>query len=119
MCSRRTPTRISRPPRTLRKPRAPRERPMASCSSTSWTWDCAIARNGGPHMSDSAQPAAGGRRRAPPALAALLLIVCGCAGHAKVSEAEMTQLLAVLPGNYDNNAQAELEDRKVRRPRAV
>src|SRR6266853_769302 len=110
MCSRRTPTRISRPPRILRKPRAPRERPMASCSSTSWTSDCAIARNGGRPMADSAQPPGRGRRHAPPALAALLILY-GCAEHAKVSEAEMTQLLAVLPGSYDNNAQAALEAR--------
>jgi hypothetical protein len=67
-------------------------------------------------MAESAQSAGRGRRRVPSALAALLLIVCGCAEHAKVSEAEMTQLLAVLPGNYDNNAQAELEARNGARP---
>src|SRR5260370_31962574 len=116
MCSRRTPTRISRPPRTLRKLRAPRERPMASCSSTSWTSDCAIARNGGRPRAGSAQPAGRGRRQSPPALAALLLILCGCAEHAKVSEAEVTQLLGVLPGSYDNNAQAELEAHNSARP---
>jgi hypothetical protein len=67
-------------------------------------------------MADSAQPAGRGWRRAPAALAALLLILCGCAEHAKVSEAEMTQLLAVLPGSYDNKAQAELEAHNSARP---
>jgi hypothetical protein len=67
-------------------------------------------------MAERAQPAGRGRRCAPPALAALLLILCGCAEHAKVSEAEMTQLLAVLPGTYDNSAQAELEAHNSARP---
>jgi hypothetical protein len=67
-------------------------------------------------MAEIAHPAGLARRCAPPALAALLLTLCSCAEHAKVSEAEMTQLLAVLPGSYDNNAQAELEGRNGARP---
>jgi CpeT/CpcT family (DUF1001) len=49
------------------------------------------------------------RRRLPwPAAAALiaaLTAVCGCTDQTKVQEGQLTQLLATLPGRYDNSAQ--------------
>jgi hypothetical protein len=57
----------------------------------------------------------GGRRPAAYALAALLLIV-GCTDQTKVHEGELTGLLAVLPGHYDNTAQAEADARNHAHP---
>jgi len=64
--------------------------------------------------------AEGGRGRrthhhAAGALAALLL-VAGCTDQTKVHEGELTQLLATLPGRYDNSAQAEQDVRNGVRP---
>ncbi|HSY06363.1 MAG TPA: CpcT/CpeT family chromophore lyase [Steroidobacteraceae bacterium] len=74
-------------------------------------------------MAEGAQPASAGLPRALPACAALLLIVAGCAQHPqhsnKQTEAQMLALLAVLPGTYDNSAQAELEARNGARPAHV
>jgi len=51
------------------------------------------------------------RPRGGLALAGALAALAACADQEQVQEAELTQLLAVLPGNYDNHAQAELEAR--------
>ena len=40
-----------------------------------------------------------------------LLLLCGCTDQTKVQEGEMTQLLAVFPGQYDNTAQVEADMR--------
>ena len=40
-----------------------------------------------------------------------LLLLGGCADQTKVHEGELTQLLAVLPGHYDNTAQVEADAR--------
>jgi CpeT/CpcT family (DUF1001) len=42
-------------------------------------------------------------------LAIIPLALCGCTTEEKVHQGELTQLLAVLPGTYDNSAQAEAE----------
>jgi CpeT/CpcT family protein DUF1001 len=74
-------------------------------------------------MAEGARPARPRRRRAAPLGAALLLIVAGCAQQPqhshKVTETQMLALLAVLPGTYDNSAQAELEARNGARPAHV
>jgi len=44
-------------------------------------------------------------------LATTLLALCGCTSETAVHQGELTQLLAVLPGAYDNSAQAELDAR--------
>lgn len=49
--------------------------------------------------------------RAVAALATALFTFCGCTTDEKVHQGELTQLLAVLPGTYDNTAQAEAEAR--------
>ena len=49
-------------------------------------------------------------------IAAALLGLGGCTDQTKAYEGELTQLLAVLPGRYDNTAQAELEARNGVRP---
>jgi hypothetical protein len=49
-------------------------------------------------------------------IAAALLGLGGCTDQTKVYEGELTQLLAVLPGRYDNTAQAETEARTGVRP---
>ena len=70
-------------------------------------------------MAERARAAGAQRRRAAPLSAALLLIAAGCASHpdaSKPSEPQMIGLLAVLPGTYDNSAQAELEARTGVRP---
>ena len=62
---------------------------------------------------------AGFARAARPAvatLAVLLLAASGCTDQTKVYEGELTQLLATLPGRYDNSAQADLEARTGVRP---
>jgi CpeT/CpcT family (DUF1001) len=68
-------------------------------------------------MVESTQPGRG-HRLAPLALVAVVLALCACMGgdNQKLREAELTQLLAVLPGNYDNSAQAELDVRNGVRP---
>jgi CpeT/CpcT family (DUF1001) len=68
-------------------------------------------------MVESAQPGRP-RRLAIAALAALALALCACMGNDSQAhhEAELTALLAVLPGNYDNRAQAELDVRNGVRP---
>ena len=40
-----------------------------------------------------------------------LVVLCGCTDQTTVHEGEMTQLLAVLPGHYDNTAQVEADIR--------
>jgi hypothetical protein len=42
---------------------------------------------------------------------AVLLLLCGCTDQTKVHEGELTELLAVLPGRYDNGAQADADVR--------
>jgi len=39
------------------------------------------------------------------------LLLCGCTDQSKVHEGELTELLAVLPGHYDNTAQVEADAR--------
>lgn len=59
------------------------------------------------------------RRYLPAAvvLGTLLAAVSGCKeDQSKVNEEQLTQLLALLPGEYDNRAQAELEARSAARP---
>jgi hypothetical protein len=38
-----------------------------------------------------------------------LLLLCGCTDESKLHEGELTQLLAVFPGHYDNTAQVEAD----------
>jgi hypothetical protein len=42
---------------------------------------------------------------------AVLLLLGGCTDQTKLHEGEMAQLLAVLPGHYDNTAQIETDTR--------
>src|SRR5579864_9282715 len=42
--------------------------------------------------------------------------ICGCTSQTKQHETELTGLLVVLPGTYDNSAQAELDARNGARP---
>ncbi len=63
----------------------------------------------------------GGVRRRAQRLAlagclAAVAAVCGCASQTKQHETELTGLLVVLPGTYDNSAQAELDARNGARP---
>jgi CpeT/CpcT family (DUF1001) len=61
----------------------------------------------------------GGRRRLVPlTLAAVPLALYACMGskNQQLYETELTQLLAVFPGNYDNSAQAEADVRNGVRP---
>ena len=53
---------------------------------------------------------------APAALLALLLLLPGCTDQTKVHEGELSELLAVLPGNYDNTAQVEADIRNHANP---
>jgi hypothetical protein len=55
-------------------------------------------------------------RRAAAALIAAVIAVCGCTDQTKIQEGELTQLLATLPGRYDNSAQAEQDARTGVRP---
>ena len=45
-----------------------------------------------------------------------LLLLAGCTDQSKVQESELTQLLAVLPGRYDNSAQVEADARNRAHP---
>ena len=45
------------------------------------------------------------------ALALAMLLLPGCTDQTKVHEAELSELLAVLPGHYDNTAQVEADAR--------
>ena len=55
--------------------------------------------------------------RAAVILATILGVLSGCKeDKSKVNEGELTQLLAVLPGEYDNRAQAELDARNGAKP---
>jgi CpeT/CpcT family (DUF1001) len=56
------------------------------------------------------------RRSSAALLAAALLATAGCTDTTKVHEGELTGLLAVLPGTYDNSAQAELDEHNGLRP---
>ena len=56
------------------------------------------------------------RRARAAAAAGALAVLCGCADQERVHEGELTLLLAVLPGTYDNTAQAELDARNAVRP---
>ena len=42
---------------------------------------------------------------------ALLVVLLACTDQTKVHESELTELLAVLPGHYDNTAQVEADAR--------
>lgn len=55
-------------------------------------------------------------RRAAAALIAAVIALGGCTDQTKVQEGELTQLLATLPGRYDNSAQAEQDARSSVRP---
>jgi CpeT/CpcT family (DUF1001) len=58
-----------------------------------------------------------GRRALARALAAAVLAaVCACSDEGKLREVEQTQLLALLPGHYDNSAQAEADARSGAHP---
>jgi CpeT/CpcT family (DUF1001) len=56
------------------------------------------------------------RRRAAAALVAAAIALCSCTDQTKVQEGELTQLLATLPGRYDNSAQTEQDVRNAVRP---
>jgi hypothetical protein len=57
------------------------------------------------------------RLRAAVVLGTLLALLSGCKeDQSQVNEGQLTQLLALLPGEYDNRAQAELEARNGTRP---
>jgi CpeT/CpcT family (DUF1001) len=56
------------------------------------------------------------RRFAAAALVTGLAALGGCKDEGKLREGEMTQLLALLPGEYDNRAQAALDARNGARP---
>jgi hypothetical protein len=66
-------------------------------------------------MGETASPVRGGRCACAVVLAALVGLGA-CTDQSKVREAELTQLLALLPGRYDNSAQAELDARSGVRP---
>jgi hypothetical protein len=51
------------------------------------------------------------RRGAGVASGVAAVALAACASQEHLHEVELTQLLAVLPGNYDNSAQAELDAR--------
>lgn len=55
-------------------------------------------------------------RPASAALVAAVIAVCSCSDQTKMQEGELTQLLATLPGHYDNSAQAEQDARNGVRP---
>jgi hypothetical protein len=61
-------------------------------------------------------PCSGVLRTGAAALAAALLAVCGCTDQTKVQQGELTQLLATLPGRYDNNSQVEQDAHNNVRP---
>jgi CpeT/CpcT family (DUF1001) len=50
------------------------------------------------------------------ALSVALSAVCACTDQTKVQEGQLTQLLATLPGRYDNSAQVEQDARNGVRP---
>jgi hypothetical protein len=50
------------------------------------------------------------------AAVAAVAAVCGCTSQTTQHETELTGLLVVLPGTYDNSAQAELDARNGARP---
>jgi CpeT/CpcT family (DUF1001) len=56
------------------------------------------------------------RPLAAAALMALVALCAACTDQTKVHEGEMTQLLALLPGRYENSAQAEIDARSGGRP---
>lgn len=56
------------------------------------------------------------KRIAAAALGAMLTALGACNDETKIREAEMTQLLALLPGEYDNRAQAARDVRNGARP---
>ncbi len=49
----------------------------------------------------------------------MLLLLCGCTDQTKVHEGELAELLAVLPGRYDNSAQVEADARNHVQPPCV
>jgi CpeT/CpcT family (DUF1001) len=57
-----------------------------------------------------------GVRPAAAALVAAVIAVWGCTDQTKIQEGELTQLLATLPGHYDNAAQVEEDARTGVRP---
>jgi hypothetical protein len=50
------------------------------------------------------------------ALAVAAMAFSGCSSQTKLSEADLTQLLTMLPGRYDNGAQAEADARSGAHP---
>ena len=56
------------------------------------------------------------RPLAQAALMALVALCTACTDQTKVHEGEMTQLLALLPGRYENSTQAEIDARSGGRP---
>ena len=58
----------------------------------------------------------GARRRRPGGAAGALALLAACASQESIQQGELTQLLAVLPGTYDNTAQAQLDERNGARP---
>jgi hypothetical protein len=52
-----------------------------------------------------------GKRNFAKCLLAGLLLLGGCTDQTKVHEGELTELLAVFPGHYDNTAQVEADTR--------
>src|SRR5262249_18332455 len=93
----------SRPPRTSPSRRAPPARPTSGCSSASCTSVSSTAPRGAPTMAERAP------RAALAVLALAAALGAGCSDQGKVREEEMTQLLALLPGRYDNSAQVEAD----------
>src|SRR5215472_1390510 len=85
-----------------------------SCSSASWISGSSTGRSGAPLMAE--RPAA--KRGSLPALAAAAtLAVAGCAsGPPKATEADLTLMLTLLQGHYDNTAQAEADARSGTHP---
>jgi CpeT/CpcT family (DUF1001) len=56
------------------------------------------------------------RRLTAAVVATVLAALGGCKDESKIREGDLTQLLAVLPGQYDNRAQAELDARNGVKP---
>jgi CpeT/CpcT family protein DUF1001 len=72
-----------------------------------------------PGRSGLRRPGGARRRRQHLALAgclAALAALCGCTSQTRQHETELAGLLVVLPGTYDNSAQAELDARTDARP---
>src|SRR5690349_9789356 len=104
----RMPILTSRRRRTWPSRPAPQGYPTMSCWRRSLRWACPIAPSGGTSMVERAAVALG-------CLAAAVLS-SSCADQQKAREGEMTELLVMLVGHYDNTAQVQSDTQRGLRP---